>query len=193
MIALAMFVALVVVQDRPTDAEQPIEITLERTACFGSCPVYTVTIDGDGAVTYDGRQFVRVSGRKTARITRDTVRALAAEFARIDFFALKDEYTAMVSDLPTVYVTLRQGDRTKRVKDYFGAPPALRNLERHIDEAAGVRQWVRIEAATVKELVRAGWRAGGEDGRKLLRGALESSRCWMKRSRGGATDGSPLT
>ena len=36
----------------PTPAvESRFEITLERTPCLGTCPVYRVSIDGDGRVT----------------------------------------------------------------------------------------------------------------------------------------------
>jgi Domain of unknown function (DUF6438)/Ankyrin repeat len=153
-------------------AEPPIQITLRRTTCFGECPDYTVSIDGHGNVTYEGRRFVRVTGKQVARIDRAAVQALLDEFERIEFFSLKDKYTARITDLPTTYVTLVLGDRSKTVEDYHGAPKALRDLERHIDEAAGVQRWIRIDAATVKEMSRGGWRAGGDEGLELLRQAL---------------------
>jgi hypothetical protein len=162
-----------VIQDRAAPVETPVRITLERTSCFGSCPVYSVSIDGDGTVTYEGRQFVRVAGRQTSQISRAAVDALLEEFRRIDFFSLQDQYTAPVTDHPTTYVTFRHGKRTKRIRDYVGAPKALRDLERHIDEAAGVQRWIRIDAGTVKDLVRGGWRAGGQDGQQLLQDALQ--------------------
>ncbi|MBC2663655.1 energy transducer TonB [Novosphingobium flavum] len=36
----------------PTAAPEDVEITLERTACFGTCPDYQVTIRGDGKVRF---------------------------------------------------------------------------------------------------------------------------------------------
>ncbi len=152
--------------------EPPIQITLRRTTCFGECPDYTVGIDGNGNVAYEGRRFVRVTGKQVARIDRAAVQALLDEFEQIEFFSLKDKYTERITDLPTTYVTLVLGDRSKTVEDYHGAPKALRDLERHIDEAAGVQRWIRIDAATVKEMSRGGWRAGGDEGLELLRQAL---------------------
>jgi hypothetical protein len=52
-------------------------ISLERTSCFGECPVYSVTIDAKGNVTYDGKRFVRVEGRTTDRIPATSVAALS--------------------------------------------------------------------------------------------------------------------
>ncbi len=129
----------------------PIEITLERTACFGTCPVYTVTISGDGTVSYDGRQFVGVTGTQRAHVDPAVVRALVDDFKAIGFFELRDAYrevenpdgtTTSVTDLPTIRVSLRIGDRSKEVVDYFGAPKPLRDLERRIDAIAGTAKWV---------------------------------------------------
>ena len=50
-------------QDLPED----FLITLERTwlHCGGECPAYTVSIDAQGSVTYDGKMYVRVVGPAT--------------------------------------------------------------------------------------------------------------------------------
>jgi hypothetical protein len=42
--------------DDPESAAVPgdFSATLERTVCFGSCPVYTVSVDASGLVQYDG-------------------------------------------------------------------------------------------------------------------------------------------
>ena len=133
--------------------DEPIQITLERTACFGRCPVYTVTISGDGTVSYEGRQFVSVTGKQQSHVDPSAVRALVKEFEAIDFFALHDAYRRVenpdgtvteVTDLPTQFVSLRVGDRSKRVEDYFGAPKSLHDLERRIDDVAGTKLWIEV-------------------------------------------------
>lgn len=117
-------------------------IKLERTACFGTCPVYTVTIDARGNVTYDGTSFVRVQGRQTDRIPVASVGKILETAARIGFFGLKDEYSALVSDLPSTFITITRDGRTKRIEDYFGAPDGLKELERQIDDAARTNRWI---------------------------------------------------
>ena len=124
-------------------------IHLQRTSCFGECPIYTVTIDARGTVTYDGDRFVRAVGRQTARIAPSFVATLLASAERIHFFDLRDAYRAienpdgsvmMVSDLPTTFVTITVNGRTKRVEDDVGAPDGLAQFEREIDEAARTRR-----------------------------------------------------
>src|SRR5262245_13102887 len=43
--------------------------SLTETGCFGSCPVYTVTIYADGRVLYEGNAFVKVVGQRSNQLT----------------------------------------------------------------------------------------------------------------------------
>src|SRR4051812_48338248 len=51
-------------------------ISMERTPCYGTCPVYTILVSGDGAVSFDGRTHVLKTGKATARISGDLVASL---------------------------------------------------------------------------------------------------------------------
>jgi hypothetical protein len=123
-------------------------IKLERTACFGFCPVYRVSIDARGNVTYDGVSFVRVAGRQTDRIPISSVAALLATVDRIRFFELDDKYRQLITDLPTTFVTVTRDGHSKRIEDYFGAPKSLHDLEQQIDDLAGTARWIERDRAT---------------------------------------------
>lgn len=131
---------------QPADSG-PVMITLERTACFGACPVYTVSIDGDGAVIYTGRRFVGVTGERHGQASRADVQALLQAFDAARFESLNDAYRAHVTDLPSQIITLTRNGHTKRVLDYAGPsagmPAAVRELELQIDRVANTAQWVR--------------------------------------------------
>jgi len=122
-------------------------ITLERTPCFGFCPDYTVSIDGEGNVTYVGRRFVGVTGEQHGRASRADVQALLRAFDAVRFESLRDEYRAHVTDLPSTIVTLTRNGHTKRVVDYAGVsvgmPQAMVAIEQQIDRAANTAPWVR--------------------------------------------------
>ena len=125
-------------------------ITLERTACFGACPVYSLTIHGDGTVEYDGRQHVKVTGTQTAQLTTGQVKELVDAFTNADYFDLQDEYTAPISDIPSVITSFAQDGKSKTIKNYGGcmsdspvkAPQVLCELEIKIDEVTNSAQWV---------------------------------------------------
>jgi uncharacterized protein DUF6438 len=122
-------------------------IKLERTACYGRCPVYGVSIDARGNVTYDGTSFVRVVGRQTDRIPISKVAALVQTVDRIRFFELENKYRQLITDLPTTFVTVTRDGHSKQVEDYFGAPKSLRDLEQQIDDMAGTARWIERDKA----------------------------------------------
>lgn len=161
----------------PSDAV----IRLERTRCYGPCPIYSVTIDARGTVIYNGVLNVRVIGERTGRVDLSVVSMLLATADRIHFFEMRDRYYAIenpdgtiitVTDLPTTFVTITANGRTKRVEDYVGAPDALADLELAIDNAAGSRRWIFIDSGELEGLVRSGWLASSDHGAKLLQEAI---------------------
>jgi hypothetical protein len=127
-------------------------ITMERAPCYGTCPVYTVTVGGDGEVRFRGTANVAQAGERVARIPRARVDSLFRYVDSIAFDRLDASYTygtnvcgAYVTDLPAVVVSVMRSGVTRRVRHDYGceaAPGALRELHRRIDETAGTQQWI---------------------------------------------------
>jgi ankyrin repeat protein len=139
-------------------------IGLTRTACFGSCPDYTVTIAGDGTVRFSGHRFVLIPGDHVAHIKPEAVRELVMKFRDADFLSAKDAYRGNWTDNPTQTLTLTVAGRTKTVVDYVGTdaglPLAIRNLEGEIDEVAGTARWVKGDERTLASLEEEKWPFG---------------------------------
>ena len=140
-------------------ASGPIEITIERSACYGMCPSYKVALREDGTVTYEGRDFVRVKGTRTWKIDPGAVAALASEMQQAGYFDLQDEYVARVTDNPTTYTSLTVGGRTKKIKDYVAGPAKLKEIETKIDQISGVKDYVSVTGKVIVEMQKTGWRA----------------------------------
>ncbi|MBN8573877.1 MAG: DUF6438 domain-containing protein [Candidatus Kapaibacterium sp.] len=123
-----------------------VRIIMQRTPCFGTCPVYTVTVTGRGDVQFMGTQFVSKEGESRKQVPVDSVRTLIGMFKDIQFTTLKDEYEdRAMSDAPSAIVTYATKDRSKTVKHYLGdmsAPEQLKKLEQAIDRIAKVHEWV---------------------------------------------------
>ncbi|MBI1257727.1 MAG: hypothetical protein GC204_09675 [Chloroflexi bacterium] len=138
--------------------EGQVAITLERTACFGTCPVYTVTIYTDGRVVYNGEQFVDVKGEQTSSIDPATVEQLIAGFEAVGYFDWNDSYTDMyITDQPYITTTVRRDGVTKQIDRYAGdesAPLALPYLENWIDLVANTNAWTGadISASSVMSM-----------------------------------------
>ena len=122
-------------------------ITLERTACLGECPIYTLTIHGDGTVVYEGKDFVKTKGREESIISKEKIEELILEFNRADYFSLKDNYVEhTMTDAHSVITSITINGKVKIIEHYHGdlsAPEALFLMENKIDEIVNSDQWVK--------------------------------------------------
>ena len=127
------------------------QITMERTACFGTCPCYKLTIYDDGTIDYEGKEYVKEKGHRRGKVSAENLKKIRDSIEKLHFFELKDRYDrkenpdgsiTRVTDLPTCITTVTKGSQTKRVEDYFGGPKELEELERLIDEATASSSWI---------------------------------------------------
>ena len=122
-------------------------ITLERTACYGFCPIYSLTIHGDGTVIYEGEDFVETVGKAETIISIEKVEQLISEFEKVNYDSLKDTYTEKtITDAPSVITSITRNEKTKTVEHYHGdfdAPEELTGLEDKIDEIVNSERWIK--------------------------------------------------
>lgn len=169
-------------------------ISLQRTACYGSCPDYKVTIDGRGNVVFtthpplDGddnavhRVFslstgVRVSGTYRTVVSKADVASLLQKFIAADFFSLKDEYRSAITDNPTYILSIDTGNGSKTVVDYVGEkagmPPAVTALEDEVDRVAGTDRWIEGRPSVIPILKAANVAFDGLIGLELMDAAAD--------------------
>lgn len=117
------------------------KISITRTQCFGKCPDYTLEVFGDGSMSYVGRANVEMIGEHVNTVGAEVIERLADEVEKSGFFDMKDEYVERITDLPTTYLMINLNGKTKRIKDYYGAPKALKDLESGIDELIKTSGW----------------------------------------------------
>jgi len=125
-------------------------ITLERTPCYGTRLSYKVTVRQDGRVDYEGKDEVKIKGKRVAAIRGSDFARLAKKVEDIGFFSLDSEYQSrqapdggsiFVTDQPTCITTVTKGAVTKKVENYYGGPKGLFELEQLIDELTKSVQW----------------------------------------------------
>lgn len=134
------------------------EISLRRTECYGSCPVYTVTVRADGTVTWNGEENVLIKGTATATVDPAQVRVLFDYATTTCLFAMKKEYRVPITDSSSAIVKVKLGAKSKETLVYpaskdtweligggssFCRPPdALFDLFDRIDKVAGTTRWI---------------------------------------------------
>ncbi len=128
----------------PYQFEETVMIELKKDPCFGVCPVYSFKVDGKGKASFEGTRNVAKQGQWTRQLSPAATNLLFSAFEKSEFSAFQDEYTAQVTDLPTTWVTYNNGSISKTIKDYYGSPEALKNLEKLVETIAEEdTEWVK--------------------------------------------------
>lgn len=109
-------------------------MSLERTPCFGACPVYKVTVSNDGTVTYTGTRFVDRLGTYKAHVWPGSLQKLDTMLTRLKFSKLKSKYALKITDQATQIVTVARRSSTKTVSEYgMSGPVELWAVQQMID------------------------------------------------------------
>ena len=118
---------------------------MERTPCFGRCPVYTLHIYPDGKMVYEGKQFSKLEGYYTTQVTKEFMNDLALYAKRISYFNLEDTYDAAVTDLPTTITEMWYKDQHHKIINRYGGPDELSKFQNFVDELiSGISTWETI-------------------------------------------------
>src|SRR5215475_5512186 len=136
----------------------PDSVALERTACYGTCPAYRLSLRRTGEVHFQSHN----NGERldtTDHVAPATLDSLVGRAIQAGFFTLPDSIDHgsplcwdYATDHPTLTLTF-YGPSPKRVYYYTGCflrsdhttPPSLEALGRLalvVDSATGARRWI---------------------------------------------------
>lgn len=118
------------------------EIGLERSACLGSCRVYTVILRSDGSVQYTGEENVPRKGKHTGKISDWTFNQLAEYLVESGYMEMESNYEVPLTDLPTAYTTATVSGKRKIIRNYGDVGPSkLWALQQAIDGVLVEAEW----------------------------------------------------
>ncbi len=118
------------------------EIHLERTRCYGTCPVYSVTIKNDGSFVYHGKAHVDHIGEYRGTVSKWAFNQLASFIKDADYMNLESNYKSRITDMATVKTAVKMGGEKKTVSNYANAGPAkLWAIEQLIDKIVMEGDW----------------------------------------------------
>jgi hypothetical protein len=125
-------------------------IRLERSACYGTCPVFSLEVFLDGEVTFDGRRCVMRKGRFRRRLAATHLSQLKAAVDDSSFWNLAMDCCSCreLTDHPWTVIEITKGDAektTKTIKHYHGctsAPRVVPMLEDAIISATDATKWI---------------------------------------------------
>ncbi|MCX6295949.1 MAG: DUF6438 domain-containing protein, partial [Bacteroidetes bacterium] len=126
-----------------------VVIIFQTTACFGRCPIYTLTINGESKIaTFIGERDTEKLGTYTKSISNKELSDFKKAFEDSNFNSLNDEYPGTITDFPYKYITYTNNGKTKKIKERSGAPKELTDLEKLLSEYANSEGWKKTEGSS---------------------------------------------
>lgn len=122
---------------RQPDKNGKAILSIERTPCFGACPVYTATLYENGLLLYNGKRFTPAIGCQYALISKSEIKKLCQWIEDDGIFLFKDKYPeedVAPTDLPSCLIYYRNHKREKRILDRgWETPETLTSLQTKVD------------------------------------------------------------
>ena len=131
--------------------------TFERTPCFGTCPVYRVSVkangngNGNGIVTFEGIRNVDSVGTYTSQIDAAAISKLAKAIEDAKYFSLQPSYGQANcphygADSQRILTSVTTPEKNKSIDHDLGcgadAPAALADLYKKFDDIIGTSRWI---------------------------------------------------
>ena len=128
-------------------------VKLKRTACYGSCPVYTVSLKASGVVEYEGYEYVSIKGFQTASLPKESVELIEKELIKSNFFKMKSHldsgcWGCFMSATDSSYIIIEGlvKNRKRAVLTYVGCESKqvdeVLSLANYIEQVIGTSKWV---------------------------------------------------
>jgi hypothetical protein len=155
-----------------------LRITLKQRDCQFEdkyCFAYSVEIQGDGSVTFNGGSFFPlITGTHHAKISHAAIVNLLNDFRRTEYSSLKNQYSGPWSDSITYISSIQFDDYKKQVSDYVGLtagmPEVVKTLEAEVADTAGIGKWLEETDETWPSMLAEHWnfKAQTEENRNLF-------------------------
>jgi len=83
-----------------TSTDKTLLLTVKRGACYGTCPIYDISIYSNGDMEYNGIRFVEMLGPHKLSLKADQLKQLNNTMGAIDWKSYPDKIPSMIADLP---------------------------------------------------------------------------------------------
>ena len=121
-------------------------LVMKRTACYGTCPQYTISIYNNGLVRYNGKMFVDKIGCFESSLSDKLINNIKLELNNVQFFTFQNEYDAHVTDVPSIILQVSLKGKKHEVIDRFNGPLELKRVHKMIDDIVdSLEEWNQCE------------------------------------------------
>lgn len=111
------------------DDETKLIISYHQTTGYGNNPEYKIELFSNRQMFLTASKNLDKEGKFMRLLSEKEYSEIINTFSSSSFFSFKDEYTSEMLDLPTRYIYFSHDGKEKKIKDYYGSPEELKELE----------------------------------------------------------------
>ena len=94
------------------------EIKIMTSACFGTCPIFDLTINNSKQAIYNAKEYNKLTGIYKSAIDDKVFADLLGLLTYINIDTLKNNYKIGWTDNPSIDVEIKYNGLTKKIHDY---------------------------------------------------------------------------
>ncbi|HNR08536.1 MAG TPA: DUF6438 domain-containing protein [Saprospiraceae bacterium] len=129
-------------------------IEMDKSPCFGLCPVYRLTVYRDGLMKMDAKQNMKISGLHTLQLNKADIASLRSKLEKMGLEKYQEEYREPVADAPSTELRYYIDGKPKRIFTNFIFPAPLQKITEELDQWAMGENWAKwIDPRIKKEFI----------------------------------------
>lgn len=144
---ISLILACIGCDSKKAMVTEDFKIAMKKGGCFGSCPVYTISIDQNGLATFNGERFTEKFGVHTLQLDQREFGDIANAFAKADLGQYKDFYESPIPDMPTITIDYDNNGVAKSIRGKNERPEPVIALQNMLEDLANREDWTSMEPA----------------------------------------------
>ncbi len=124
-----------------------IRFSLEKGACFGKCPIYSLTINQAGYATFEGKAHTDKLGIYGKQISDDHFKSLEKTFASSNFESFPEKFASQIADLPTNTIGYHNGEVYREISGKEDRPEPVLQMQFSLEKIADSGNWKLLQSA----------------------------------------------
>lgn len=121
------------------------QVELKQGGCFGTCPVYNLTVIPSGEAVYIGKRYAPYKGLHNGKLQSDSLKAFNAQVAEVLAKAdnLKKEIDSGIADLAMSTIIIRTGSDSVMFRGTSEFEPEIAKLRQQLFSISKSTAWTR--------------------------------------------------
>jgi len=119
---------------------------MEKTPCYGTCPIYQVEVFANGRTRLNGKRFLQWIGTHETVLAPDSLFWLYSLLENANLFQYEDRYdNPGITDVPSTIITYSGNGKKKTIFMRSYVPEALRELDIQLHDFFMRQSYQRVE------------------------------------------------